>query len=201
MYPLYATLANPRDPSSSPTHFCRNFSPYQSEANGLNADFFIVQHLHDPRYCMYAANDAILRDIGRFGDRFSDTIVASENLVRAWSMTGVPQDDSVIGWDVMSDPTVATRFLGRDVVGRQTPGQLSVVEFCLGYRAFLLMDMPVSDVYCVCMGEDDVTKKFRSTVHSRHHAARARRASSAWQEPPCWRPRRSPGYLWEFEDG
>ena len=136
-----------------------------TEANGLNADFFITQYPHDPRRCMYTANAAIMRDIGRFSDQFSDTIVASENLVRTWYTTGVPLDDSIIGWDIPSDPTVAARFLGRNVTGRQTPPQLPVVEFCLAHRAFLRMDMPVSEMYRVCIGEDEVTKRPGSTAH------------------------------------
>ena len=138
---------------------------YMTEANGLNADFFITQYPQDPRHCMYTANAAIMRDIGRFSDQFSDTIVASENIVRTWSMTGVPLDDSIIGWDIPSDPTVAARFLGRNVTDRQAPPQLPIVEFCLAHRAFLCMDMPISEMYRVCIGENEVTEKPRSTAH------------------------------------
>ena len=152
---------------------------YVTEANGLNADFFITQYPQDLRHCMYATNAAIMRDVGTFSDQFSDTIVASENLVRTWSRTGVPLDDNILGWDIPSDPTVAARFLGRNVSDRQKPPQLPLVELCLAHRAFLRMDVPISE---------DVSRLYRrersdgeAPRHrpSRHDAARACSAGPA----------------------
>ena len=140
-------------------------SGYMTEANGLNADFFMANHLQDSRYCMYAADRAIQHDFQQFGREFADAIVASENLVQTWSTTGVPLSESIIGWDALTDPVVAARFLGRTVMGRQTPPHLSALEFCLDHRAFLRIDLPVSEVYRVCLGEDEITKKPRSTNH------------------------------------
>ena len=114
---------------------------------------------------MYAADQAIQHDFRQFGREFADAIVASENLVQTWSTTGVPLNESIIGWDALTDLAIVARFLRRTVMGRQTPPHLSALEFCLDHRAFLRMDLPVSEVYRVCLGEDEVTKKPRATTH------------------------------------
>ena len=144
---------------------------YVTEPNGLNAELFHAVHLRDDRYCMYAVASAINREMQRL-KQFPKKVIVSENLVRAWSVMGVPHDPSVIGWDIMTDPGTAARMLGRKTQELSSPPALTADEFVVTFRAFLRMDLPVSEVYKNIVKPDEKILKTPRATQSRAEMCR-----------------------------
>ena len=145
------------------------------ETCGTTAEHFVVNYHRDERLCMHQAGLMMSDKAAILGGK-PYTIVAHEDMEEHWSDMGVPTNATVLGWDILADPIVATRYyLPGGYASNQTL-RTSPERFFRSQQYFAKTNLPLHHIYEAISPPELSQQAYSSVNPLENHASAQNRA-------------------------